>query len=41
MGLETTDPATVLDRLTDPTFGAGRANALLTCLSNECIDCVP
>jgi hypothetical protein len=41
IGLETTDPGTVFDRLYDPTFGAGRANALLICLGNNCADCLP
>ena len=37
-GLETTDPGTVLNRLTDLTFGAGAANALFLCLES-CPDC--
>jgi hypothetical protein len=41
MGLETADPGTVFNRLYDPTFGAGRANALLICLGNNCGDCLP
>ncbi len=41
MGLEATDPGTVFNRLYDPAFGAGRANALLICLGNNCGDCVP
>ena len=42
MGLETTDPGTAFNRLYDPTVGAGRANALLICLGNNCSDsCLP
>jgi hypothetical protein len=40
-GLETTDPATVIQRLYNPAFAAGRANAILLCLGNNCVDCVP
>jgi hypothetical protein len=39
-GLETTNSTLALTRLTDPSFGAGTANALLLCLGN-CVDCLP
>jgi hypothetical protein len=32
--------ATVLARLTDPSFAGGVANNLMDCLSNNCLDCV-
>jgi hypothetical protein len=39
-GLETTDPVTLVNRLTDPTFGGGMANFIVQCLElSQCSSC--